>query len=255
MNESESTQLPGASFLDLKFEWNGQAAAAARGIFWGMEYPRSEYAVGMEPPYKGIEVVQLSPFPYRLPHRMRAKSIDAYLEPSLSTEAGVLKISISWNESPTAMQDWLENGLYSSGSKPRAAYPGAEYKAGWVEDLGGARPVNLRIQIKRVTRDFKDGKIEMDTALLAKAVLSKSSHADVELTLPAMVAHEEWLELECPEFSISLHRPKSIAKLHWSNREFEDVDSGAGINQAPQARQKSEGSGKRPFWQFWKRRG
>src|SRR5688572_21404959 len=114
MSESESRPSEVPCFLDIKFNWNGKEAIGARGIVYGMEYPNIEYSVGRGPPYKGKKVVELSPFPYQFPRRMRTTTINVNLEPQIPTEAGILKISISWNESPTALQEWLENGLYPS---------------------------------------------------------------------------------------------------------------------------------------------
>jgi hypothetical protein len=252
----ESASIPSAEpgFLDLKFNWNGQSAIGARGIVYGMEYPNVEYAEGMAPPYEGIEVVELSPFPYRFPKSMHAKRINAYLDPPLSIAAGSLKISITWSASPTAFQDWIENGVYPFESEAGDSAKIEGRMESWTDDLSGATPVKLRVQALSVTRNFRGVDTKFESVQVGKSVLAKEGAAEFELALSPMMADEEWIELEFPEFSISIERPKSKPLLKWlSPRMKAAIADAESKSRAPAANLKDKPSGKRPFWQFWKR--
>lgn len=157
VSESESSISAGPGFLDLKFQWNGQEAIGARGIVYGMEYPRIEHAVGRSPSRKGAEVVELSPFPYRFPQRMQATTIYAYLDPPLSIDAGTLRISIAWNSSPTALRNWMENALHPSKWGKGDSAEIEESMESWAKELDEAPPKKMKIQALRVTRTFRGG--------------------------------------------------------------------------------------------------
>lgn len=254
MSESESRTLAAPSFLELKFEWNGQSVVGARGIVYGMEYPNIEYSVGREPPYEGIEVVELSPFPYRFPQSMQAKSINAYLDPPLSISAGSLKISISWSVSPTAFRNWIENGVYPSESGNGDSAQIERRMNSWVDELSGATPTKAHIRALSVTRNFKGVDTKFDSIEVGKSVLIKGGAAEIELALSPMIADEEWVELEFPEFSISIERPKSKPLLQWLSPKMKKAVADAkSKSKVPSADSKDKPSRKRSFWQFWKK--
>lgn len=254
MGESAGIPSAGPGFLDLKFNWNGQSATGARGIVYGMEYPNIEYADGMSPPYEGIEVVELSPFPYRFPKSMHAKRINAYLDPPLSIAAGSLKISITWSASPTAFQDWIENGVYPFESEVEDSAKIAVGMESWTDDLSGATPVKVQVKARSVTRNFRGADTKFEFVQVGKSSLTKGGAAEFELALSPMIADEEWIELEFPEFSISIERPKSKPLLQWLSPKMKaaiaDTES---KSQAPPANLNDKPSGKRPFWEFWKK--
>jgi hypothetical protein len=251
--ESESRQPAGASFLDLKFCWQGQASTAARGIVYGMEFPNIEYAVGRGPKNKGIGVVRLSPFPYRFPQKMHAKDLNAYLDPPISIDAGILKISISWSTSPTAMRDWMEKGLHPTKWGDGESSEIAKKMESWEEKLGEAPPEKTPISIQRATRDIQDSGVKMDTVLLGKSVLEKGSFAEFEIALPPMVTDEEQVILVFPDFSISIERPKSRLPLAWLAGKSQHPDS-VDANPEPEVTifSKEQSTGKSSFWKFWK---
>lgn len=254
MSEAGGIPSAGPGFLDMKFTWNGQSATGARGIVYGMEYPNIEYAEGMAPPYEGIEVVELSPFPYRFPKSMHAKRINAYLDPPLSIAAGSLKIYITWSASPTAFQDWIKNGVYPFESEGGDSVKMASRTESWTDDLSGATPVMLRIQALSVTRNFRGNDTKLESVEAGNSVLTKEGTAEFELALSPMVADEEWIELQFPEFSISIERPKSKPLLKWLSPKIKAAIADAeSKNQAPTANLKDKPYGKRPFWQFWKK--
>lgn len=254
MGESATIPSTGPGFLDMKFKWNDQESIAARGIFYGMEYPRIEYAVGRSPSRKGSEVVELSPFPYRFPQRMQAKSINAYFDPPLSTDAGVLKISISRNESLTALRDWMENGLHPSKWRNGDLSVVEENMDSWAKELEKAPPEKIKIQVLRVTRTFNGEDTKFDTVQMGKSVLTKGSVSEFELALPRKTADEEWITLEFPDFSIKLERPKYKTPVEWLSPRMKAARSEAeNKSQASDTPLEVNPSGKRPFWKFWKR--
>ena len=252
----ESAVIPSAvpGFLDLKFNWNDQESIAARGIFYGMEYPRIEYAVGRSPSRKGSEVVELSPFPYRFPQRMQAKSFHAYLDPPLSTDAGVLKITIAWSQSPSALRDWMENGLHPSKWVNGDSAVIEENMDRWANKLDIAPPRKLKIQALRITRTFNGQDTKFDSVPIGSSVLAKGSVVEFELALPSKTADEEWITLEFPDFSIELERPKYRTPVYWLSPRMKAARSEAEKkNQVSDSLLEVKSSRKRPFWQFWKR--
>lgn len=254
MSEPESGPRVAPRFLDLKFKWNGQESIAARGIFYGMEYPRIEYAVGRSPSPRGSEVVELSPFPYRLPQRMQATGVDTYLDPPLSTDAGVLKIRISWNESLSALRDWMENGLHPSKWRDGDFAVIEENMDGWAKELDKVPPEKMKIQVLRVTRTFKGEETKFDTVQMGKSVLTKGSVADFELALPTKIADEEWITLDFPDFSIELERPKHRTPVEWLSPRMKAARAEAeSKNKAPDPSLEVKPPRKPPFWQFWKK--
>lgn len=254
VSESESSPSVGPSFLELKFKWNDQEAIAARGIVYGMEYPRIEHAVSRSPSRKGAEVVELSPLPYRFPQRMQAKSINAYLDPPLSIDAGTLKIFIVWNLSPTALRNWMENALHPSKWGKGDSAEIEERMESWAKELDKAPPVHVPIQALRVTRTFKGEDTKFDTVQVGKSVLEKGSVAEFELSLPMKTADEEWIILDFPDFSIKLERPKNRTPVEWLSPRMKAARSEAeNKTQESPAALKVKPSRKYPFWQFWKK--
>ena len=85
----------------------------------------------------------------------------------------------------------------------------------WVDELSGATPTKAHIRALSVTRNFKGVDTKFDSIEVGKSVLIKGGAAEIELALSPMIADEEWIELEFPEFSISIERPKSKPLLQW----------------------------------------